>query len=182
MTRASDEYREETHASPHFTLSEFAVSASRPDLVRPVPDALRGRVRRLATRLLEPLRAASGSRLKIVSGYRPPPLNKAVGGSPTSQHVVAEAVDVVPLDVPVFALWREVLEHVGAFEADLGQAIVYPARGFVHLALPSVRFPAPSLHLHAPPRFRYHRVREGDVGTWVALWRATGAPLRGAFR
>lgn len=43
---------------------------------------------------LDPLREAYGSALNVNSGYRCPALNKAVGGSTTSQHATGEAADL----------------------------------------------------------------------------------------
>jgi len=44
---------------------------------------------------LERLRSICGGRpLKIVSGYRSPAQNKAVGGAPRSQHLYNRAVDI----------------------------------------------------------------------------------------
>lgn len=46
----------------------------------------------LSQNVLQPVRDRRGP-LVTTSGYRPPELNDAVGGSPTSQHVFAEAWD-----------------------------------------------------------------------------------------
>lgn len=51
-------------------------------------------LRALAEDLLQPLRDALGFPIKITSGLRVPALNKAVGGSATSQHTKGEAVDI----------------------------------------------------------------------------------------
>lgn len=48
----------------------------------------------LADKLLDPLREAWGSPITVNSGYRSPALNKAVGGSPSSQHLRGEAADI----------------------------------------------------------------------------------------
>lgn len=45
---------------------------------------------------LERIRAYLGDKpIKVLSGYRCPELNHAVGGSPRSQHLVAQAADIV---------------------------------------------------------------------------------------
>lgn len=49
--------------------------------------------------ILQPLRDMLGKPIKITSGYRSPALNKAVGGSPSSQHQFGLAADFV-LDTP----------------------------------------------------------------------------------
>jgi zinc D-Ala-D-Ala carboxypeptidase len=48
----------------------------------------------LAEDILQPLRDGLGFPIKITSGLRVPALNKAVGGSSTSQHTKGEAVDI----------------------------------------------------------------------------------------
>lgn len=49
----------------------------------------------LIERVLDPLREAYGKPIRITSGYRCPELNKAVGGSKTSDHMQGRAVDIV---------------------------------------------------------------------------------------
>lgn len=48
----------------------------------------------LINNVLDPLREAWGAPIQVTSGYRCPELNRAVGGSNTSQHVLGEAVDI----------------------------------------------------------------------------------------
>lgn len=48
----------------------------------------------LATHVLQPLRDALGTPIKIGSGYRSPKLNAAVGGVSNSQHMMGQAVDI----------------------------------------------------------------------------------------
>lgn len=43
---------------------------------------------------LEALRAEVGRPLQIISGYRCPQHNRAVGGAPRSQHVLGRAADI----------------------------------------------------------------------------------------
>ena len=45
---------------------------------------------------LNPLREAWGSAIKVTSGYRCEKLNKFVGGSKTSSHLIGYGVDLVP--------------------------------------------------------------------------------------
>jgi hypothetical protein len=44
--------------------------------------------------VLDPLRERYGYPIMVSSGYRCPRVNKAVGGSATSQHVKGEAADI----------------------------------------------------------------------------------------
>ena len=48
----------------------------------------------LVDEVLDPLREAWGGPIRVNSGYRCPELNKAVGGSPSSQHQRGEAADI----------------------------------------------------------------------------------------
>lgn len=48
----------------------------------------------LVDNVLDPLREWYGKPITVNSGYRSPELNKAVGGSNTSQHMKGEAADI----------------------------------------------------------------------------------------
>ena len=50
----------------------------------------------LTGKILEPLRVAWGSPIKVTSGYRCDALNKAVGGVSTSAHRLGYAADLQP--------------------------------------------------------------------------------------
>ena len=95
--------------SPHFNLNEFCDSqtATRMGLKVKADAATIANLTRLCTALLEPLREHFGA-VMISSGYRPPWLNKKIGGAPTSQHCLGLAADLVayrasPMEVCLFA-------------------------------------------------------------------------------
>lgn len=48
----------------------------------------------LVVNILDPLRRHAGRPVIVTSGLRVPALNRAVGGSATSQHVLGEAADI----------------------------------------------------------------------------------------
>jgi hypothetical protein len=48
----------------------------------------------LIEKILDPLREAYGSAIRVSSGYRCPALNSAVGGVKTSQHRKGQAADI----------------------------------------------------------------------------------------
>lgn len=52
----------------------------------------------LIKNVLDPLRGAFGKPIIVTSGFRTERLNKAVGGSKTSQHVKGMAADIVAQD------------------------------------------------------------------------------------
>ncbi len=86
-----------THLSTHFTLNEMIVSgtATRLGIDNTPPPGVRKNLVRLAAQL-EKVRTLTGKPLKILSGYRSPKVNKAVGGSPKSYHMQGCAADFDP--------------------------------------------------------------------------------------
>lgn len=81
----------------YFTLEEFTNSdtAKQKGIDNTLPAAARKNIVALVANCLDPLRETYGSPIKVSSGYRCPALNKAVGGSATSQHVKGEAADLI---------------------------------------------------------------------------------------
>lgn len=83
--------------SKNFDYREFEKSdtASRLHIVNCINEAeIRDNIKALVEDILQPLRDVWGGPLFINSGYRCSELNKAVGGVPTSQHVLGQAADV----------------------------------------------------------------------------------------
>ncbi len=82
--------------SKHFTLDEFIKSATATRLgIDNTPDEkVLNCIQALVDNVLEPLRVHMGRPLIVTSGFRCKKLNKAVGGSSTSQHCTGEAVDI----------------------------------------------------------------------------------------
>ena len=84
--------------TPHFTLHEFC--HSRTAALRGIPNrptaSVLDNLKRLA-RALETIRehAVDGAPIIVSSGYRCPELNAAVGGVPTSNHVLGRAADII---------------------------------------------------------------------------------------
>jgi zinc D-Ala-D-Ala carboxypeptidase len=98
--------------------------------------------------------------VRINSGYRSDALNRALGGSSTSQHVHGEAADLSGFDVR--ALFLTLVR--GDLRVPAGQVIVYPERSFMHVALPSQRYPTPTFCVHRPARgLNYHVVTTEDA-------------------
>ncbi len=115
--------------SEHFTMNEFCASDTAKRLrILNLPDReASDSLIHLVRNLLEPLRQAYGKPLHVNSGYRCPPLNRAVGGVSSSQHLKGEAADISCED-PAELL--RLLQDTGlAFD----QAILYPT--FLHLSL-----------------------------------------------
>jgi hypothetical protein len=82
--------------SKHFTLDEMLKSPTAQRLgIDNTPDAEQlENLRDLVEFILEPLRVHYGRPIIVTSGFRCPKLNKAVGGSSTSQHAKGQAVDI----------------------------------------------------------------------------------------
>lgn len=97
-----------TFLTPHFTLEEMTTSeaAERLGLDNTPGEQELSHLIALCEQILEPARLAIGP-LHISSGYRSPSVNKAVGGAPTSGHMLGHCADVIPinLDKIMFARW-----------------------------------------------------------------------------
>ena len=79
----------------NFKLEEFLASqvAARNGIDMTPPDYVIENLRQLTFHFLQPLRDIARQPVIVTSGYRPPELNAAIGGSKTSQHMNGEAVD-----------------------------------------------------------------------------------------
>jgi putative chitinase len=93
----------------HFSLAEMIVSptAKRLGLSNtPTAEHIEN-MRYCCEKILEPVRAHFGKPVTINSSYRAPLVNKAVGGSKTSQHVNGQAIDfeIPGVDNKVVADW-----------------------------------------------------------------------------
>lgn len=82
----------------YFTIEELCNSTTAKK--RGIPNVPTAEVKKhlteLVETLLDPLREAWGSSIKVTSGYRSSALNKVVGGSTTSAHNSGYAADMVP--------------------------------------------------------------------------------------
>lgn len=110
--------------TPHFNVNEFACKDG-----QAVPAHLLSNVRALAVNL-EVIRSQLGKPVYINSGYRTPAYNKLVGGAVASQHLLANAVDIVVKGFSpffVFGVIRDLMKR-GAIES--GAVILYNT--FVH--------------------------------------------------
>jgi hypothetical protein len=77
----------------NFTLEELTqTSTGLPN--EPTPIEIQN-LQSLAFNVLQPLRDRLGRPIKVTSGFRSQAVNHAVGGSPTSQHRVGQAADLV---------------------------------------------------------------------------------------
>src|SRR3954468_10458067 len=138
----------------NFTLEEFLASqtATRAHRIVEAPPAVIENLTRLATDLLEPVRAALGP-VFISSGYRPAWLNDMIGGAQNSQHTTGCAADI---NVSGFSP-LELAQKIRAMRlAPLDQLILeFPPSGWVHLSVSEPGLPARGKYLTA--RVANHR-------------------------
>ena len=81
----------------YFTINELC--KSRVAVERKIDNSIDEKILKNLNELisfLNPLREAWGSPIRVNSGYRCPELNKAVGGSKTSVHMLGYAADLYP--------------------------------------------------------------------------------------
>ena len=139
----------------HFSLSEFVVSqtAERLGIDNTPPEIVVERLTTLCETILEPARAALGP-IRISSGYRCDALNKRIGGSSTSAHVLGYAADVVPLEATKKELSRWVNANVGFDQIIL------------EFGVRSMDGEPAWIHLSADPRMRHQvlRIFDGSHG------------------
>ena len=117
--------------SAHFSFNELTDSDRFPGLVeknRFEAACFTGKLRLLCLKILEPIREQFGP-VKVDSGYRCPALNKADKGSENSQHLKAEAADIV---VPGQDL-DQVFAWIKTSGIEFGQLIREP--GWIHVSL-----------------------------------------------
>lgn len=83
--------------SKYFKVLEFEVSdtAKKRHIDNTIPGQLIPHIQEVVV-ILDAIREAWGSGIRVTSGYRSLALNKAVGGSTTSAHSHAYAADIVP--------------------------------------------------------------------------------------
>ena len=92
---------------------------------------------RLAKEILQPIRNKWGSAIVVTSAYRCEALNKAVGGSKTSQHRLGEAADIkVGSKAQNKALFNLIQKMVNNGELKVGQLIDEYNYSWVHVSLP----------------------------------------------
>lgn len=61
---------------------------------------------------LNPLREAWGSAIRVNSGYRCEKLNRFVGGSKTSSHLIGYGVDLIPVNGKMEAFKKFIIDYM----------------------------------------------------------------------
>lgn len=117
--------------TPNFTREELTSSGNHPAIPNDPPKAWDSRLKALAEKM-EEARAILGVPLRVSYGYRSPALNQACGGSMTSDHMYARAVDFNPVGAGRSESFQKLWSHP-SFMAGVDQLIL--ERGCIHLGM-----------------------------------------------
>lgn len=125
--------------SENFRLKVFTNSATALRLgIKNIPGVKEiENIERLCSTILQPVRERFGKPIKITSGFRCPRLNKAVGGSKSSQHLYGEAADIVCGNN--FELWNLIKSMIEEKTITVGQLINEKNLNWIHVSLPFER-------------------------------------------
>jgi zinc D-Ala-D-Ala carboxypeptidase len=137
-----------------FSWAEVTASgaASRLGLDNTPPPEAQAALERLVAVVLDPLRSQLGRPIVVTSGYRSAAVNRAVSGSPTSQHMSGEAVDIKATGLSAEQLAGAIVRTGLPFDQVIWYA---PERGgHVHLSYTEKR-PNRWEVLYAPPAGGY---------------------------
>lgn len=123
----------------YFTINELIASdtAKAKGIDNSSTSEVRANLVALIETLLDPLREAWKSPIRVTSGYRCGVLNRAVGGSNTSAHIYGLAADIVPVNGRI----KEFKEFCATYFADKKQRfdqVILETKGkseWVHIGL-----------------------------------------------
>lgn len=126
----------------YFTFRELTKSATaaRLGIDNTPSEAVKKNLQNLVEKVLDPLREAWGAPIIVTSGYRCDKLNKAVGGSKTSQHVHGQAADIITVgDKPennrkLFELAKKMMDEG---KIKVGQLIDEYGYNWLHISTPA---------------------------------------------
>ena len=123
----------------YFTISEMIASdtAKAKDIDNSPTSEVRANLVALVETLLDPLREAWKSPIKVTSGYRCGVLNRAVGGSSTSAHLYGCAADIVPINGKIAEFKEFCRKYFDVRRHLYDQVILEQSKGseWVHIGL-----------------------------------------------
>lgn len=124
--------------SQHFTKAEATKSdwAQRNGVSnQPTSDRIWARLRYVFGNVMEPIRELHGGPIRVNSAYRTPRVNRAVGGSETSDHMRGFSVDFEPVNGDAEALFYQI-QRAGMLQSlPIDQLIYYPIKGHIHVGV-----------------------------------------------
>ena len=132
--------------SEHFTFYEMTKSSDHPELVEQnrsvavMDNEIFSNLEDLCENHLEWIRRVicHDRPMIVLSGFRCPELNAAVGGSENSQHMMAQAADFYVDLMDVFEIYYLMEEENSTSERPIFHQIVcYPKDGFIHFGAPT---------------------------------------------
>ena len=135
VSRCAKLFMAKTILTKHFTLEEFSFSSTAKSrgINNTVPLQFIPSLRNLCEKVLEPLREQVKEPVIISSGYRCPALNRAVGGSNTSQHMKGEACDIHIEDKEKLRKWFAILMD-GDFDQLIFERNRKTGRCWIHVS------------------------------------------------
>lgn len=140
---------EDIQLSDHFTLYDLTKTkhADLQEINRNVTTEQIAKLREVA-RLLEHVVYVLGTKIIPTSGYRCPELNKRVGSTDRSQHLLCEAADFIPGQQDIGTAFRNLWKDVKENKSNVGQLIFetqersYGIDSWLHISLGTpYRFP-----------------------------------------
>lgn len=75
----------------------------------------------------------------VISGYRSPTRNEAVGGAKKSQHMEAKAADIKINGIPTQELYSRIDKLMSQGKIKVGGLGFYPDQGFVHYDIRGIK-------------------------------------------
>lgn len=125
--------------SKNFTLNELTYSSTAiANKVSNIPGKLElENLKKLCNDILQPIREKCGDSIHVTSGYRSPMLNKLVGGSKTSQHVLGQAADITVYSKEGNKkLFDMIVQMIKNGEITVGQLLDEKNYSWIHISLP----------------------------------------------
>ena len=127
-----------TNLSDHLTLEEFTHSdtAVSHNISNNLPEDYLEKAKRLAENVFEPVRQLLDVPVKINSGYRGKQLNTLVRGVATSQHCLAEAIDLDPVGLDILEAFKMIIESDLSWDQLIFEGLVNGSyeKAWIHLS------------------------------------------------
>lgn len=94
-------------------------------------------LKKLCNEVLQPIRNKWGDSIFVTSGYRNPIVNRLVGGSSTSQHILGQAADItLGSKSSNKKLFDMIVKMIEDGEITVGQLISEKDYSWIHISLP----------------------------------------------